>query len=268
MELKLLEAARQKIILSLDSPRGEQVGITLEQLADKVGIIKVSLELINSMMAKNVVEQAWDRKCGVFWDGKFKDTPDTVAKACRVVIRNDGVTMLNVHADGGAKMMRAAVQAVDETHAELERDATHLKPKLLAVTLLTSLGFGDLVEIGTFTEAQRNDGGHGDQIRQRVRDLAKLAQDCGVDGVVTSPNEAGAIRECCGPDFLILTPGIRPVWAPKNDQVRTMSPFEAIREGADYLVIGRPITSPPAEVGDSAKAIELIVTEIAEALEA
>jgi orotidine-5'-phosphate decarboxylase len=264
-------SAREKIIVPLDFDTHDKAIACIHELYFKVGTFKVGHELISAGLAHDVVHWAWrvEQRPVVFWDGKLKDIPNTVARACGILCRY-GITMMNVHAKGGAEMMRAAVRAVADEHRRLWPDPDvpnpPPRPKVLAVTLLTSLGFDDLVETGEFSLVEQTNGDHEAQIRQRVLDLARLAQDCGVDGVIASPREIKAIREACGGGFLIVTPGVRPEWAAKNDQARVMTPFEAVSEGADYLVIGRPITDPPNEVGSMVQAAELIADEIAQAL--
>jgi orotidine-5'-phosphate decarboxylase len=168
----------------------------------------------------------------IFYDCKFHDIPNTVAGAVRAASRR-GVWMLNVHASGGRAMMRAAVEAAAEGRA-----AGHDRPLVIAVTVLTSLDSATLA--GEFGMAETA-GDHA------VR-LARLAQESGCDGVVASPHEAGAIRAACGPDFRLIIPGVRPAGADRGDQKRVMTPGEAVLAGADYLVVGRPITGAPDPV--------------------
>ena len=162
----------------------------------------------------------------VFLDLKFHDIPNTVAQACAAATRL-GVWMLNVHAAGGTAMMRAARAAVDETAAGHGR----ARPLLIAVTVLTSLGDDDLRATGINERAP-----------QQAQRLARLTADSGLDGVVCSAIEAPSLRSAIGPRFTLVTPGIRPAGSPKDDQARIITPEAAIANGADYLVIGRPIT--------------------------
>jgi orotidine-5'-phosphate decarboxylase len=168
----------------------------------------------------------------VFLDLKFHDIPNTVAQACTAATRL-GVWMLNVHAAGGAAMLTAARAAVDETAAELGRP----KPLLIAVTVLTSLGDADLAATGI-----------NDTARPQALRLARLTLASGLDGVVCSAVEAPALRSALGPGFKLVTPGIRPSGSPKDDQARIITPEAAIANGADYLVVGRPITQAPDPV--------------------
>ncbi len=181
----------------------------------------------------------------VFLDLKFHDIPNTVAQACRQAVRQ-GAAIFNVHAAGGRKMLEQAAQA---SAAETLRLGIK-RPLLIAVTVLTSLNQQDLHEVGL-----------GD-LRDTVKRYAKLVQEAGLDGVVASPQEITLIRENCGPDFKIICPGVRPDWSAKGDQKRVLTPKEAIALGADYLVVGRPIT----QASDPETAAKLVMQEIEEAL--
>jgi orotidine-5'-phosphate decarboxylase len=192
---------------------------------------------------------------GVFLDLKFHDIPNTVKGAVTSAVALPGVQLLDVHALGGLEMMRAAVKARDEA-----KGSKSAVPKLLAITILTSMDNAALRGVGIASPASR-----------RVVQLARLAQKAGMDGVVASPHEVRAIRRACGKDFLIVVPGIRPVvggspsgWGKgkTDDQARVATPAEAIRAGADYLVIGRPITAAP----DPEAAARAILEEISSAL--
>jgi orotidine-5'-phosphate decarboxylase len=163
----------------------------------------------------------------LFLDLKFHDIPNTVAGAVRAACHLRPA-LLNVHASGGATMMQAAAEAAREAAEDMEVE----RPLVLGVTVLTSLDDEDLAAVG-----QRGPA------REQVIRLARLAQASGLDGVVCSPREIVALRKACGPGFVLLVPGIRPAWAAKGDQKRTMTPAEALAAGADYLVIGRPITA-------------------------
>ena len=169
----------------------------------------------------------------IFMDLKFHDIPNTVASAVRSLHRLKPF-MLNVHASGGGAMMKAAVAA--------NKEAKETRPLLLGVTMLTSLSECDLKEIGVSSDSG-----------QQVVRLAKLAQDCGMDGVVCSPLEITLLRKACGDEFKLVVPGVRPSWASFNDQKRVATPAEAIARGADYLVIGRPITTADDPVNAAAR---------------
>jgi orotidine-5'-phosphate decarboxylase len=179
---------------------------------------------------------------GIFLDLKFHDIPSTVAGAVAAAVSLAGVRLLNVHAAGGVEMMRAAAGALRRRPR---------RPRLVAVTALTSMTARGLREAGMAGPPAK-----------LVRRLARLAQECGLDGVVASPHEVPAIRRACGKGFLIVVPGVRPASAEKNEQARVATPAEAIRAGADYLVVGRPITASR----DPRAAAEAIVEEIAMAL--
>ncbi len=219
-----------KILLPLDTDTANKALLLASQLRDEVFGFKVGLELINaagfSLLDKLRAAVGVDAR--LFYDCKFHDIPNTVAGAVRAAARR-GVWMLNVHASGGAAMMRAAVEAA----AEGARHAGHAPPLVIAVTVLTSLDSATMAwELGVM-----------ETLSDRVVRLARLAQDSGCDGVVASPHEIGAIRAACGPDFQLVIPGVRPAGADAGDQKRVMTPGEAVRAGADYLVVGRPITA-------------------------
>lgn len=170
-----------------------------------------------------------ERGFAVFLDLKFHDIPNTVASACAAATRL-GVAMLNVHASGGRAMLEAARDGVDRAAEEIDMPA----PLLIGVTVLTSLDDDDLADVGVDSTAA-----------SQVQRLAALTKACGLDGVVCSAQEARSLRAACGPGFKLVTPGIRLADARPDDQVRVMTPEAAVRDGADYLVIGRPITQSP-----------------------
>jgi len=233
------EEARQKIIFALDVHGLDDIDRWADTLAGKVGMFKVGKELFTSCGPAAV--KAVQRHGGqVFLDLKYHDIPNTVASAMCEAARL-GVQMANLHALGGAEMMETAVSAVHKEFSDAER------PRLLAVTILTSSTVDTLRQVGIEHSVQ-----------DMVVRLARLAKASGMDGVVASPLEIGLIREACGPDFLIVTPGVRPPFAAIDDQKRIMTPAEAISSGADYLVIGRPI----AKAEDPVQAAEWIVAEI------
>ena len=212
------------------------------RLRGAVGGIKLGLEFYMANGAAGVAQLA-ELGLPVFLDLKFHDIPNTVAGAIRAVAPLKPF-ITNVHAGGGRTMMVAAREAAQESAAKLGT----LAPKLIAVTVLTSLNGGDLAEVG-----QPND------TLDQVRRLAALTQECGLDGVVCSPQEIAVLRRDLGADFLLVTPGIRPAWAATGDQKRIMTPAEAVAAGASYLVIGRPITGDT----DPAAAARRIQAEIA-----
>ena len=217
-----------RVFVALDFPSAVEASSLVERLSPRDCGVKIGKELFVSA-GPGLVREAVDRGFAVFLDLKFHDIPNTVAGACAAGARL-GVAMLNVHAGGGRAMMVAAREAV-------ERNAGNARPLLIAVTVLTSLADADMRELGIAATAQ-----------DHALRLAQLTKDCGLDGVVCSAQEAGALRAACGPTFKLVTPGIRPADAAKDDQARIVTPEAAIRNGADYLVVGRPITQAPNPV--------------------
>ena len=232
------EQARQKIIFALDVNDGSEIDRFAELLSGKVGMFKVGKELFTTAGPEAV--RAVQRFGGnVFLDLKYHDIPNTVAKASVEAARL-GARFVDMHALGGAEMMQAAASAV-------QKEFGAQRPQLLAITILTSSTTETLRQIGI-----------NYPLDQMVVRFARLAKESGMDGVVASPLEIGLIREACGPEFLIVTPGVRPSFAAADDQKRFMTPAEAVKAGADYLVIGRPI----AKAANPAEAAQLIVDEI------
>lgn len=214
-----------KLIVALDFPAWQEAEAMVNLLLE-VEYYKVGLEMYMASRGEAVNKLvAMGKK--VFLDLKFHDIPNTVAQACRQASAS-GAAMYNVHALGGRAMMRAAAMAAAE---EAKKQGT-AKPLLIAVTILTSMNQEELRETIDSPDSLQ---------RAAVR-LAQLAKEAGLDGVVASAQEIGLIRAACGSGFKIICPGVRPVWAAKGDQQRAQTPGEAIRAGADYLVIGRPIT--------------------------
>lgn len=211
------------IIVALDVPSHEEAIILAKKLDPKLCRVKVGLELFTAA-GPAVVEALHEIGFEVFLDLKFKDIPNTVAGAVRSACEL-GVWMLNVHADGGPKMLVAAVDAVKNTARP---------PLIIGVTVLTSMDYSDLREVGVRTPKNST--------LPQVIKLAKLAKKCGLDGLVCSGQEALEVRRRIDQDFLILTPGIRLPEGSKNDQERVTTPEQAVYAGANYLVIGRPIT--------------------------
>ena len=212
-----------------------------EKLRGRTGMFKVGSELFTAE-GPVLVHYLVANGIKVFLDLKFHDIPNTVRAATREAVRM-GVSLLNVHVSGGRAMMVAAAESA-RAAASAQRIP---RPLVLGVTVLTSLTGEDLQELGMA-------GGPDDAVPR----LARLAQAAGLDGVVASPREIAAIRRACGPGFVIVTPGIRPATADANDQARIATPGAAIQAGADFLVVGRPITAAP----DPAAAAEAIVAEM------
>lgn len=232
-----------RIIVALDVDTTAQALALADSLRGRVGAFKVGNQLFTAE-GPAVVRALAGRGDRVFLDLKFHDIPTTVAGAVRSAV-STGAWMVNVHASGGRAMMRAAAVEAQKAASHAGRE----RPLVIAVTVLTSLDDTALAEIGT---ARR--------VIDQVVHLARLAQDSGLDGVVASPQETPAIRAACGPDFAIVTPGIRAAaQAGRDDQARTMTAAEAVRAGASYLVVGRPITS----AADPRAAAEAMSAELA-----
>lgn len=231
------QADAKRIIVALDYPDAGRALAAADRLDKELCRVKVGKELFTRAgpaLVERLVGQGFD----VFLDLKFHDIPNTVAAACTAAAEL-GVWMLNVHAQGGRRMLGAARESVERFTP---------RPRLIAVTVLTSLDDGDLREIG-----------FQDGTEQLVERLAALTADAGLDGVVCSPREAASLRRRHGAGFLLVTPGIRPGGSAQDDQQRVMTPSEAVRNGSDYLVIGRPITG----AADPVAALRAIQAEIA-----
>jgi orotidine-5'-phosphate decarboxylase len=226
-------ALRDRLIVALDFPTVAEAEAMGRRLAGRVGMVKVGLELLHAE-GPDAVRRLAGAGHRVFCDCKLHDIPNTVAAAARALAAT-GAAMLNVHVAGGAEMMRAAKEAAPGV-------------LVIGVTVLTSLDQDDLSALGV-----------GRPLEEQVSHLARVAQEAGLDGVVASAREIRAVREACGPDFLIVTPGIRPRSAAADDQKRVAAPREAIQAGADYIVVGRPITRSR----DPAGAAEAVVKEMA-----
>jgi orotidine-5'-phosphate decarboxylase len=227
-----------RVIVALDFPDAAQALTLAARLDPAQCKLKVGKELF-VRAGPALVEQLSARGFKVFLDLKFHDIPNTVAQACRAAV-DLGVWMINVHASGGLKMMQAAREAVAGSDT-----------RLIAVTVLTSMNGDDLREIGLEVEPA-----------VQVARLAALARQAGMDGVVCSAQEATMLRQQIGPEFLLVTPGIRPAGSEVGDQSRILTPARAIEAGADYLVVGRPIT----QAGDPVLALQQINDEIANPL--
>ena len=233
------EAAREKIIFALDVNGLNEVEKWSGLLSARIGMFKIGKQLFTSSGPESV--RTIQKHGGeVFLDLKYHDIPNTVAMATVEAARL-GVKLTNLHALGGYEMMATTMDALDKEFKGAART------KVLAVTILTSS-----------TEETLRGIGIEHSVKDMVVRLAKLAKSAGVDGVVASPQEVRIIREACGPDFLIVTPGVRPAFASVDDQKRIMTPADAVSQGADYLVIGRPISA----AADPTEAADLIVAEI------
>lgn len=229
--------AKERIIVALDVDSLDKALELVKELHPYVGYFKVGLELLTNEGAPKVVQAIKETGGKIFYDGKFKDIPNTVAGATKAVARL-GVDMFNIHASGGVEMMKAAVDNKGES-------------KVLAVTVLTSLSEEDAHSI------------YGAPSKGKVIEFARWAKIAGVDGLICSPQELqvlGRQKELDG--LLRVTPGVRPDWAARGDQKRVMTPGEAVEAGADYLVIGRPITKPPSDIGNPIAAAKMIAEDI------
>lgn len=235
---------KDKLIVALDVPEKGQALELVDMLHDCCGMFKIGLEPFCNF-GPSFVEDIQQRGGKVFLDLKFHDIPRTVAQAGRAAARL-GVEMFNVHIAGGSEMMKAVVDAVREETVG-KKDT-----KIIGVTVLTSLGADEL----------QKDMGINKSPLEQVVFWAKQAKERGLSGVVASPQEISAIRESCGSDFLIVTPGIRPAWAGTGDQKRISTPATAIKSGVDYIVVGRPIL----QAADPRQAAIDIVQEMEEAV--
>ncbi len=239
---RALSNPKEKIIVALDVPTVDEARKHIADLRNDVGAFKIGLQLFSSAGA-SFVREVVNQGIKLFLDVKFHDIPNTVAKAS-VEVAKMGVWMFNIHASGGGEMMRRTVEEVNEV---CEKENLQ-KPKIIGVTVLTSSNQSTLEETGIERE-----------VTSQVVNLAILTAKCGLDGVVASPLETSLIREKVTDDkFLIVTPGIRPSFATNDDQKRVMTPKEAVANGSDYIVIGRPIL----QANDKIAAVHTILKEI------
>jgi orotidine-5'-phosphate decarboxylase len=240
-----LRDARSRLAVALDLPDRASLLAMARRVAPEAGVLKLGLQAFAAegpALVREVVASGAD----VFLDLKFHDIPTTVGHAAAAAVAT-GAAIVNCHALGGREMMRVFGAEGRAAAARAGRSA----PKLVAVTILTSLDAADLRDVGFAGEP-----------RAAAVRLAALAKESDLDGVVCSPEEIEAIRAACGRDFLLVVPGVRPSGAGKGDQRRVATPAEAIARGADLLVVGRPITAAP----DPATAARAVVAEIASAL--
>ena len=226
--------AAEKLIVALDVRSLDEAKEMIRKLSPDVRIFKVGMGLF-TLCGPDAVALVHDNGARVFLDLKFHDIPNTVAHAVRSAAKL-GVFMVNIHALGGSEMMMKAVEAARESEK---------RPKLLGVTVLTSMDQSSIGEIGIEKK-----------IEEEVVSLARLGKESGLDGVIASPNETGLIRKNLGKDFIIVTPGIRPAGAEKGDQKRVMTPKAAVTAGADYIVVGRPIIETKDPLGAAKKIIK------------
>jgi orotidine-5'-phosphate decarboxylase len=236
---------RERLIVAVDVPKADAASELVDRLAGRVGLFKLGSQAFTAA-GPELVREVVGRGERVFLDLKFHDIPNTVAGAVASAAQL-GVSLATVHGLGGRAMLEAAVGALPA-----------LGTKLLAITILTSHDEATLGEIGV-----------GGGVSDSVRRLALLAKDAGMDGVVASPHEVALVREACGPGFLIVTPGIRPAGAASGDQARAATPAAALSAGADYLVVGRPITEAkdPGAAADHAQIYGLAYRESLDAVQ-
>lgn len=239
-------SAKERLIVALDVNTMDEAESLVERVQDQVGIFKVGMQLFNSEGPK-IIKKIHNLGGSIFLDLKLHDIPNTVGQAAAVLTRLN-VLMFNVHTAGGSEMMKKAV----EFTVKESGDSAISLPLIIGVTVLTSINQSIL----------ENEIGINRSIEEQVVRWALLAKESGLNGVVASPKEIQAIRQACGQDFVIITPGVRPEWAATNDQKRVMTPREAVQAGASYLVVGRPITG----AADPVEAAKRIVEEMEEGL--
>ncbi len=235
-------SVREHIILSLDTNDPEYALDIVDRFSEEITIFKVGLELFISG-GPEIVQKIIKKGKKVFLDLKFHDIPNTVSRAAQVATRM-GVFMLNMHTSGGFEMMRSCRDLVVETCLKENLP----RPRLIGVTVLTSIG----------PEAIKNELCIPHSIRTHVKHLARLAYNAGLDGVVASGHEIETIKNACGKDFIVVVPGIRLSWNPPDDQKRRITPREALRSGADYIILGRAIMREE----DPLKALRIVLLEL------
>jgi orotidine-5'-phosphate decarboxylase len=242
-------SAREKLIIALDVESAVEARRVFDQLRGQAGMFKIGPRLFTTA-GPTVVREIIEEGGRIFLDLKFHDIPDVVAAACAGAARL-GVSLLTVHAAGGGEMLRRAAEACAESAS---REGTR-KPDIVGVTVLTSSDEATLAETGVQVSSTV----------EQVTRLARLAAGCGADGVVASPREIAPVREAVRREgFIIVTPGVRPRGTGHDDQKRVMTPGEAVRAGADYLVVGRAILRAP----DPSRAAQAIIEEMEEAAKA
>ena len=244
MTIQKPKSANERIILALDVNSLEETEKLVTELKDYVGYFKVGLQLFTACGFESV---KLIKKLGgkVFFDGKFHDIPNTVAKAS-VNLMNNGVDFFDLHIKGGSKMLKTTVKLATETAKRYEMQ----KPVIFGVTLLSSFGQRTLTE-----ELSVNTN-----IEDYVEHLTQVALDAGLDGVVAGAEETLKLKEKFGDDLLIMCPAIRPTWSIVNDQIRVVTPSYAVKQGVDFMIVGRPVTDSP----NPKDAINLILDEIDE----
>lgn len=230
-----------KIIVALDVDNADKLGGLIDQLRAHVKIFKIGMESYTAC-GKEATDIARRKGAKIFLDLKYHDIPNTVAGAVKAAVKQ-GVYMMSIHISGGIAMMRAAKAAAEEEAAILRQE----RPLIVGVSVLTSLSDDDLGLLGVKRK-----------VKPQVIELVKLAKEAGLDGIICSPEEIRDVKKAVGDDMIIVTPGIRPAGEARADQKRIATPAEAVKAGADYLVIGRPIT----QAADPRAAAERILKEI------
>jgi len=239
--VSISEPVKEKLIVALDVETAREARELFSRLRGMAGMFKIGSQLFTAA-GPDIVREIVKAGERVFLDLKFHDIPNTVAAASREAARL-GVSLFNIHASGGSEMMKRAAEA-----AEVAAREGFARPRVIAVTVLTSADVTTLAEVGVNSSPE-----------QQATALAQLAATCGLDGVVASPHEIAPVRDAIPrEDFLIVTPGVRPSNVAHNDQKRVMTPAEAVRAGASYIVIGRAILNAP----DPARAAAEIVEEM------
>ena len=238
--------AKDRIILALDVNSVEEAEKLVIELKDYVSYFKVGMQLFSSC-GYEAIEMIKRHNCKAFLDLKPIDIPNTVAKTCVNFLKN-GADFFNIHLIGGSKMVNTTVKLLRETAKRFDLE----RPTVIGVTLLSSFGQRTLTE-----ELCVNVN-----LIEYVSQLTKLALDCELDGVLASADEAKVLRQKFGDDFIIICPAVRPTWSVVNDQIRVVTPTDAIKSGVDYMIIGRPITGAKNPID----AVKLIIDEIEEAL--
>lgn len=221
------EKIKEKIVLALDVETLEEAKKLVDELNPYVGTFKVGLQLYTGF-GNEIIDYIKSKNSNFFLDVKLMDIPNTVKKASENIVLR-GANFYNVHALGGLEMMKQSKEGAYKAAEKLGKKP----PLILAVTVLTSIS----------QEVLDNEIKVNTQVRELAINLAKLAKEAGLDGVVASVHELRAIKEACGEDFKVLCPGIRPLWSLKDDQKRIATPAQALKDGADFLVIGRAVTA-------------------------
>lgn len=237
----------EKIIVALDVDELSQAENILNEVSDFSVILKIGNQLGTFEGWQKAVQFANDNRCRIFCDTKFKDIPATVGRSARAITRHQP-DFFTVMADNSPAALEAAVKGVESAMKDFNLPK---RPKILGVTVLTSISEQESMAI------------YGSKPAEKVLQFANAAAEAGFDGIVCSPEEIGLLRKNPATKNLILmTPGIRPAWASAGDQARNMTPAQAIKNGADYLVIGRPITQPPESIGSPKDALQNIIDEL------